>query len=131
MSDQTCFFYTVWKYKLNLNGPTEIVMPKGAEVVSCQFQDDDLCVWALVNTNTKEKEKHGFIVIGTGELLPGNVYPERRDSNKQVAFGFEMPLGNAEFLATVQSEHTGWVYHVFELALTPEGRKVEEEEGTG
>jgi hypothetical protein len=87
----------VWKFEVRLDGPRfELLMPKGAEVLSCQRQDESVCVWALVDPAPKNaRETRGFLVVLTGQPIP-----ER--------------LGR--FIGTVQFSETPmtWVFHVFE-----------------
>ena len=54
----------VWKYKLRLH--CDIEMPKDAEILDVQKQDDDIVMWALVDI-TAPTEIRRFTIIMTGE----------------------------------------------------------------
>jgi hypothetical protein len=58
---------TIWKYELT-PGKLSIEMPKDAEILSVQMQNDIPCVWALVNPENKVKEKV-IEIFGTGHEM--------------------------------------------------------------
>ncbi len=79
---------TVWKFLVPWAGSTE--MPLGAEILSVQYQDGNICMWAEVETTMPNIDRH-FSIIGTGGEVPG--------------FG-------AKHIGTVQE---GWaVWHVYD-----------------
>jgi hypothetical protein len=83
----------IWKFKLD-PGTTKIEMPKGAEVLSTQTQDRDICIWALVNP-AFDSEIRQFEVYPTGEPIYYGLLDQR------------------SFIGTAQIK---WmVFHVFEL----------------
>lgn len=61
---------TIWKYSLTVGRRQEVSMPRGAEIltVKCQkiSQADSIEVWALVDSEKRQDEKHVFSVYGTG-----------------------------------------------------------------
>ena len=63
----------VLKYKLNPKSidVQQIKMPKGAEILSIQFQRENLCVWALTDLD-KELESRHFFIARTGDPFPDN-----------------------------------------------------------
>jgi len=46
-------------------------IPKSAIILDFQFQNDELCMWVLVNKE-KEKGERSFMLIGTGEPFDNN-----------------------------------------------------------
>jgi hypothetical protein len=83
---------TIYKYQLPFNGQNAINMPKNAQILSCQLQDNVVTVWALVDVE-QGFVTNDFLVVGTGQKLPDWI----------VSF---------TFLNTVQLLN-GLVFHVF------------------
>ena len=81
----------IWKFSFQYDN--SIKMPKGAEILSVQKQNDVFCIWALV-TPENELEERYFQVYGTGS-------PIFEDS------GFEK-----KYIATIQFKD--FVWHLFE-----------------
>jgi hypothetical protein len=44
-------------------------MPIGAIPLSVHGQGDDICLWALVQTEAKREER-SFVIVGTGHEVP-------------------------------------------------------------
>ena len=82
---------TIWKYKLDNIGGVE--MPKGAEVLCVQVQDNEPCLWALVDPNAAKEIRH-FLVVGTGHVI-----------EKQYI----------KYVSTFQMHSGILVFHVFEV----------------
>lgn len=82
---------TIWKFALALTGSQEIRMPENAQILSVQYQADNLVLWAIVNP-AKPIVPRTIMIFGTGHLLP------------------DLDLRN--FIGTVQDG--GLVWHVFE-----------------
>lgn len=59
---------TIFKYQLSITDTQIIKMPKGADPFTAQFQGDDLCVWAAVESDA-ELEDREFRIFGTGAPL--------------------------------------------------------------
>lgn len=81
---------TIYKYTLALDELQVVPMPRGATIIDCQKHQDDICLWAIIDTN----EPHIFrriVILGTGHLIPDN---------------------NLQYIATVQDRDLIW--HVFE-----------------
>lgn len=55
----------IWKFAVPITDRQTIDMPQGAQVLSVQMQDDDPCVWALVDPD-KPLEPRQFRWYGTG-----------------------------------------------------------------
>ena len=91
---------TIWKYKIqevfSQPAETEFIMPKGAVILSCGLDAmGEICIWAMVNEQKKEKVIVKIIPIGTGWGLPDN---------------FENEMS---FIGTVTKD--SFVWHVFEV----------------
>ncbi len=84
---------TIYKYPLSLADEQTLLLPKDAQILSVQFQDAAIYLWALVET-LNEKQERRIRIVGTGHPLTG-------ESN----YGYE-------FIATVQLH--SFVWHVFE-----------------
>lgn len=85
----------VWKFPLGLKEGKDIIsieMPAGANILSCQWQHQDLHLWAEVECMA-DKVKRTFAVVGTG---------------------CPMPVAFMNFIATVQDD-IGFVWHVYEV----------------
>ena len=61
----------IWKYGIKTDGQrlydsqVSFEMPKGAKVICVDEQNDDVCLWTIVDTEA-EKVKRIFDVVGTG-----------------------------------------------------------------
>lgn len=80
---------TVYKYPIGLGG--DVLMPAGAEVIHVHEQCDEVCVWAIVDTEAPDELRH-FDIVGTGHKV--------RD-------GWRKYVGTAHV--------RGFVWHVFEV----------------
>ena len=85
---------TIWKFKLEVTGKQLIEVPTGAIALSVQTQNNDPCIWALVNPSNP-KENRAIEIFGTGN-------PIRQ--------------GERSFIGTFQLSN-GLVFHVFENIL--------------
>lgn len=83
---------TIWKYPITHPDQAVFEMPKGAEILTIQCQDNTPTIWAVVKPHT-ETEKRYFEVIGTGHYFDGG---EKR-----------------KYINTFQM-NTGLVFHLFE-----------------
>lgn len=57
---------SVFKYQLNRDGVTELVLPKYSWIVKSAIQDDQICLWIVVDTTINEISVRKFSVYGTG-----------------------------------------------------------------
>ena len=80
----------IYKYTLAMADEQVIDMPFGAEILSAQMQNEQLCMWALVSPNHRD-EAVTLCVVGTG-----NPFPDARQ---------------CKFVATVQDKP--FVWHIF------------------
>ena len=83
----------IWKYEIETGAAKSI--PVGAQFLSVQSQNDNVCAWYLVNPEEKEKELIDFYIINTGRYI-------NTDDLKKM-----------EFLGTVQTRQGVFVWHVF------------------
>ena len=56
---------TIWKYTLKFRRTQEIILRKQAQILSVQYQADELCLWVLLDTDEVE-ETCRIHIIGTG-----------------------------------------------------------------
>lgn len=87
---------TIWKYPLELTDQTELMIPKGAEVLTAQMQELQLGLWILVNSDA-ETEVRTFDIYGTGNPVPA----------------IDLRTHTRKYIATVQQSI--FVWHVFEI----------------
>lgn len=59
---------TIWKFPLAVADSYQITIPKGAEILTVQRQHEQVCIWAIVDTNA-EKERRVFEIHGTGNPM--------------------------------------------------------------
>lgn len=81
----------ILKYPLEITDEQDVEMPAGADLLTAQFQDDSLMVWAVVEPDASMSVRR-FRIIGTGAAIEG--YP-------------------GGYLATAQDPQCGLVWHVF------------------
>ena len=85
---------SIFKYPLSLDSARSAVkLPSGTELLSVQFQGNELMLWALVDAPLKDIVARQFLAIGTGWIL-----------------GQEELEGFAYF-TTVQNQ--GYVWHIW------------------
>lgn len=85
---------TIWKYTLTITDYQHIEMPIGAVIRTVQAQDDELCLWAEVDTEAPLMHRRYFEIFGTGHPIHYGMGVERA------------------YLGTVQM--AGLVWHVYE-----------------
>jgi len=82
---------TIYKFPLQLSSRQRVALPRGAEVLTVQYQHGSLFAWAMVDEAAAE-ELMTFLIFGTGEFLPVNP---------------------GQYLGTVQQNSGQFVWHVF------------------
>lgn len=87
---------TIWKYPLTVPWVQYISMPKDAEILTIQVQDNIPCLWALVDPDEK-KQTRAIEIFGTGHSIDADRLP-----------------GNRKYISTFQIMENGMVFHVFE-----------------
>ena len=85
---------TIFKYALNPND-LNLKMPVGAKILSAHNQNNQICIWAEVDTSA-ELELVGFEILGTGHEIVINE-------------------NNREFIGTVLIHDGELVFHVYKL----------------
>ncbi len=85
----------IYKYGLPSHGLWTITMPHNSEVLSVSFQNDELKLWALVDTD-EAKEERTFEVFQIGQEIWYDMGTERK------------------FIGTSMSADHNYVVHVFE-----------------
>ncbi len=48
---------SIWKFPIEVTDEQSVEMPVGAQPLSVQVQDDQVCIWALVDTEAKKEER--------------------------------------------------------------------------
>lgn len=61
---------TIWKFPLEVRDRQTIAMPAGGRVLSVQVQQDQLCLWALVDP-AERVENRTVRIVGTGNPFEG------------------------------------------------------------
>ena len=88
---------TIYKYTLEPIGGLTIQMPIGAKILTVQGQNDRICIWAEVNSDSPTEEVI-FEVFGTGHDIRTDMWRGR------------------EYIGTVQLCDGTLVLHVYRLA---------------
>ena len=85
----------IHKFVLPVRGHVSIEMPRGAQVLKCDMQRGNLCLWAIVDPSLELVHRY-FRVVGTGHAFDD--------------------LDAGSFVGTVQETFAGGelVFHVFE-----------------
>ena len=86
----------IYKYKID-SDLVHILMPKDAEVLTCQMQDGTPTIWAMVDPKN-EKENRVFEMINTG----GSIH--------------EINGHERKYINTFQMCNGTLVFHLFELS---------------
>ncbi|EPW3423916.1 DUF7352 domain-containing protein [Klebsiella pneumoniae] len=90
---------TIWKYVFD-ETETTFNMPSGATILCVGAQEDDVCLWALVDTEAPV-EPWRFVMVGTGQKLSEDFCSDRFVGTTQVN------LSGTNFV----------VFHVFETEM--------------
>lgn len=93
---------SVYKYPLEIADTQEVVLPKGAEILTAQMQNNNLCLWVVVDTEERAEMVLKVHIVGTGQPAKfRNIDPTvKREPGQQ-----------STYLATVQQGASVW--HVF------------------
>lgn len=124
----TTTYKTIWKYILPASHTCCIDMPLGAEVLTAREQNDNVCVWALVDPKATGFESKHFVVAGTGHRIDeaglryvGTAYIRRWTTHQEKDFDDDSGLVPADVMpmpADVMPNHPlplgDLVFHVFE-----------------
>ena len=59
----------IWKYELMLTDTQTVLMPKHAEVLTAQVQNNIICVWAFISEENEMVAPRRFDIVGTGNPI--------------------------------------------------------------
>lgn len=85
---------TIWKFELKVTDHQTIKLPKEADILSVQSQNETVCLWALVNPKNELEDRY-FEIFGTGHPI-----------------ALETTL--KEYVGTFQLHGGSLVFHLFE-----------------
>lgn len=73
-------YKTIFKYNLDFNneGKESLELPINSEILSCELQDDEIRIWALINPIEKETDLLFFEMFGTGHEVGCDMGIERK-----------------------------------------------------
>jgi hypothetical protein len=87
---------TIYKYDFPFGDNIHFKMPEGAQVLTVQYQGDELKLWALVNPENESKDYY-FEIFETGHPVKVGMFTVR------------------EYITTVQKNDLVW--HIFHRKL--------------
>jgi len=91
----------IYKYYLPMGLKPIVQIHAEADILSIQFQEDNITIWAMVNTDNSMVDRQ-FYILGTGHGIPEEVeYAVQHNSFKHIS--------------TVQKD--GFVWHIFENTM--------------
>ena len=82
---------------------TELAMPKDAEILCIQLQNDVPCIWALVDPENENKNRK-FRIYGTGHPI-------------EISYNSEH-----HYIGTFQMANGSLIWHCFEVAIEDENK---------
>lgn len=94
----------IYKYQLAY-GKNSVGMPKGAEILTAQLQDDKIMLWALCDHDVQTMEERVFEVLFTGQ--PFN----------------ESSVLRRKYISTVMTTSGAIVYHIFAMESMSQSKK--------
>ena len=62
----------IYKYTLNIEDRQGLEMPTGAKILSAKNQGDNICLWALVDTEEKMTMTYEIEIFSTGNPVYEN-----------------------------------------------------------
>lgn len=84
---------SIWKFQLHTTGVQTVEMPEDAEILCIQTQNEEPCIWALVQPQNP-RVKRSFAIFGTGHPIP---------------------TATGRYIGTYQLRAGSFVFHCFEL----------------
>jgi len=95
---------TIWKYTLQNKERQELALPKNAEILSAHAQKENICIWALVDTEQIDLvESRTILIYPTGKPFEAALTYTRSNTNT-----------GSRFIGTVLLHNGSLVFHVFE-----------------
>jgi hypothetical protein len=88
---------TIYKYAIKVDDTQTIRMPKGAQILSVQCQEEQPCIWAVIDTECSNGYRQ-FGLVGTG-------HPCER-------------LEGGKYVGTFQLRQGALVFHLFDFGYT-------------
>lgn len=88
---------TIWKFPVLVTDAQVVIMPRGAQFLTLQVQNEEPCLWAMVDPELP-KEKRYLLTIGTGSNFPPVI---------------------DKYVGTYQLDGGALVFHVFESGPVP------------
>ena len=88
----------VYKYPIDVQDVVQVMMPKGARVLTVQEQHGRPCLWAAVDPSQPKLEMRTFRIAGTGHAIVDEIVDD--------------------YVGTIQMLDGRLVFHVFEICKT-------------
>jgi hypothetical protein len=60
---------SIYKYQLSLNDVDVILLPVGSDILTIQMQDNNICMWALVDTSEQRMVSRHIYTFGMGHSI--------------------------------------------------------------
>lgn len=60
---------TIYKYPVKITDAFTVDLPVGAEILTVQMQNDEPCMWVLVELEPGIRETRAFRIYGTGHMV--------------------------------------------------------------
>jgi len=86
---------TIHKFPLKITDMQQIIVSYDSEILTAQFQNDQLCLWVLVDTE-KAPVSRFIEILGTGNPIPTDMGIDRK------------------YISTAQQHSGSLVWHIFE-----------------
>jgi len=67
---------TIYKYNLEITDRQIVEMPYNSEIIAVKNQGDDLCLWAIVETENEVRPTYEIEIYGTGHPMDKDIFTE-------------------------------------------------------
>ena len=85
----------IWKYTLSGSYEQIVQLPENAQILTVQVQNDEMCLWAMINPGQSHRvENRTICIVPTGLVI--------QDTN------------GLAYISTVQMAQGKMVFHIFE-----------------
>jgi hypothetical protein len=85
---------SIWKFTLRVEDTQTVSMPPDSKILTAQAQNENVCIWALVDPNDPQRVDYPIWVHGTGHPV-------------------EDAASQGRYVASVQLSGGALVFHVF------------------
>jgi len=85
---------TIYKYQIEITDEQSISLPAEAEILSVVAKDDDVFIYAMLDTNALDCKPRRLAIFGTGNPIPEDYI---------------------RFIGTVTTHEGRLVWHIFEV----------------